>query len=253
MKKLFAMLLLIPVLAAGQEMQEYPLFTNIMLTPNPAHISQLEAGLKEHNEKFHKDGPTGARVYWIMNGVNSGKYVWTMGPHFWSTMDEMDMGPEHMNHWNSAVIAHTEGTAVTHSWRYNPQWSNFSRDFNVKYLNVFIIDMKRFENELFMSVLERVRKVYAEKYPDQIYGMYFNVMPGDDGMDFAWIDFIDSMKMMNQGDEFPGYFEEVHGEGTFPAFLEDVAKSTVKDHGEIWMYMEGISGLGAEVLAQDRQ
>ena len=252
MKKLMLLLLLAPFALCAQESMGYPMFTNIMLTPNMAEISELEAGLKEHNQKYHQDGAAGARVYWVMNGVNSDNYVWTMGPHTWGTMDEMEMGGDHFDHWNNSVLAHTTGT-VTHTWRFYPDKSNFSEDFKLKYLNVFIADMARFKNELFMSVLDRVRAVYAAKMADVPYGIYFNTMATSDGMDFAWVDFFDKMTFLGEGDQFPAWFEEVHGSGTFAKFLEDWENSSVSETTEVWMYREDLSGLGADVAAAERQ
>ena len=252
MKKLAAFFLLLPLMAIGQEDAGNPVMTNIMLTPHPAHITQLEAGLKEHNATFHSQGAAGARVYWIMNGENSDKYVWVMGPHTWSTMDEMEMGGEHWAHWNNKVLAHTTG-AVTNVFRFHPEHSNFSQDFDLNYLSVFIVDMARFQDPLFMSVVERVKKVYAEKMPDQQYGIYMNAMPGKDGYDFAWVDFFDKMAWMGKEDNFPKYFEEVHGAGSFSSFLADVEKSTEGEMAEIWMYRSDLSGLDGKVVALERQ
>ena len=252
MRTLFTLLLLLPLAAAGQQDTGAPIITNIMLTPNPAHISQLEAGLKEHNATYHKEGAAGARVYFIMNGVNSDKYVWVMGPHTWSTMDEMEMGGDHWAHWNDHVLAHTTG-AVTNVFRFHPEHSNFSMDFDLKYLSVFIVDMSRFQDQLFMSVVDRVKKVYSEKMPEQQYGVYMNTMPTKDGYDFAWVDFFDKMAWLGKEDQFPQYFEEVHGAGSFATFLADVEKATEGDMGEVWMYRPDLSGLDAKVVAQTRQ
>ena len=253
MKKLFLFLLLAPLGMLAQENAGYPVFTNIILTANPAEISQFESAVKEHNARFHAEGDQGARVYQIMNGTNADKYVWTMGPHTWATIDEMDMGGDHFNHWNNEVLAHTIGNATTHVWRFRPERSNFSKDFDLKYLNVFIVDVARFGGEKFMSVVDRVNKVYAEKWPDYQYGTYYNTMPSNDGMDFAWVDFFDKMAWLGQDDEFAKNFEEVHGAGSFATFMEDVAASTDGEMTEVWMYREDLSGLGPQVMAVQRQ
>ncbi len=253
MKKIFILLLLAPLGLLAQENAGYPVFTNIILTANPAEISEFEAALKEHNARFHAEGEQGARVYWIMNGTNADKYVWTMGPHTWATMDEMELGGDHGAHWTNEVLAHTLGNSTTHVWRFYPEHSNFSKDFDLKYLNVFIVDMARFENERFMSIIERVKKVYQEKMSDIQYGIYFNTMPGNDGMDFAWVDFFDKMAWLGQDDMFMKNFEEVHGAGSFARFLEDVAVATEGQMTEVWMYREDLSGLGPQVMAVQRQ
>ena len=99
MKKLMYWLFLIPFMALAQNPQQsnpqYTVFENAILTPQPDKVQQFEEGMAAHNKKFHASEPYGARVYYISNGPNVGKYMWAMGPLPWSAMDK-DLKTRHM-------------------------------------------------------------------------------------------------------------------------------------------------------------
>ncbi len=136
----------------------------------------------------------------------------------------------------------------------HPTLSNFTKDFEINKLSVFMIDVKRFKEQDFMEkVLKKVVQVYKEKMPDQQYGVYSNEMNIMDGMDFGWVDFFDNSSWLAQEDKFVQYFEELHGEGSFSGFLADVEATTNDDRTEIWQLRKDLSGSSLEVKALDRQ
>ncbi|MGB5553033.1 MAG: hypothetical protein WBM83_00140 [Flavobacteriaceae bacterium] len=52
---------------------EYPVFELGMLTANPAHIKQFEAGMAVHNKKYHSDDVYSARIYAIQKRIECRK------------------------------------------------------------------------------------------------------------------------------------------------------------------------------------
>lgn len=252
MKRVLITLLLIPFLGLAQENQQEPIFMNVMLTPNPAKITEFEAGLAAHNKKYHATGANAVRVYWISSGQNSGKYIWSMGPTAWAAFDEStNPSGDHAKDWNTNVAPYAEAEMETTFWKGDAKHSNFTKDFTMKNLGVFYLDMKRFQNQKFMSVLDKVTKVFKEKDGEEQWGVYWNQLANMDGKDMVWVNFFDSMTAMGEEDKFPQWFEEVHGEGTFMTFLKDFEASTNGDWQEIWAFREDLSGLsgGVQVVA----
>lgn len=254
MKSLLWSVLLVPFIMLGQTDAGYMIFENGMITPNPAKVTEFETGLAAHNKKYHAEGLHGARVYWISNGPNVGKYVWVMGPLPWSAMDERPAQEGHDADWNTNVMPYMLAEGDQDYWRFHPQLSNFPADFNLKNLLVFIIDIKRFKQMDFMdNVVRKVQKVYMEKMPDQPYGVYTNEMASPSGKDFAWVDFFSSSSWLGETDIFPQQFEEVHGAGSFSQFLQEVEATTNGEREELWIFREDLSGLSGEVAAVSRQ
>ncbi|MEK6155540.1 hypothetical protein WIW50_19940 [Flavobacteriaceae bacterium 3-367] len=254
MKRLILAALLIPFLINGQEPTPSTIFTNVMLTAHPTKIAEFEAGLAAHNKKYHADGPYQASVFWIASGKNSGKYIWSMGPNTWASMDDAPANdPEHTADWNTNVVAHAMPDQETTYWRSDMKHSNFSKDFSLKNLSIFMIDIKRFKQMEFEAVLDKVTKVYKEKDPEQQWGVYFNEMNNVDGKDFVWVNFFDKSAWLGKDDKFPQYFEEVHGEGSFPQFLKDFEAATDGQQSEFWIFRGDLSGANGEVQAVNGQ
>lgn len=248
MRKLLITFLVLPLLLVAQEAQQEPIFMNVMITPNPEKISEFEAGLKEHNQKFHASGPNAVRVYWIASGENSGKYIWSMGPTAWTAFDgSNNPDEEHSNHWNKSVAPYAEAVMETTYWKGSNAHSNFTKDFKMNNLAVFYLDIKRFQQQQFMAVLDKVTKVFKTKDGDEQWGVYWNQLPSADGKDMVWVNFFDSMAWMGEDDKFAQWFEEVHGAGTFMDFLKEFEASTNGDYQELWTFRSDLSGLSGEV------
>lgn len=253
MKKLLSTLLLLPLMMVAQT-NEALVIENVMLTVNPEKIMEFEAGIAAHNKKFHADGPYGARVYTVDNGKNAGKYMLIMGPLPWSAIDARPSSQEHTDDNNKNINKYLTPEVEVNYMKMHPELSNFSKDFEINKVSVFMIDVKRFKAQDFMEkVLKKVIKVYKEKMPDQIFGVYSNEMNNMDGMDFGWVDFFDGSSWLGKEDKFMQYFEEVHGSGSFSKFIADVEATTDGDKTEIWTLRKDLSGSSAQVKAATRQ
>ena len=251
MKKILFLLLLIPCLMVSQEYQEPLVVQNVMLTVLPGHTKAFETAVAAHNKKYHAPGTYQSNVFSIGNGTNTGKYIWNMGPLPWSALDGRPTTEDgHDADWDANVLPHLSGEVDVNYWRFHAESSNFSKEFTLDKLSVFIVDIKHMKNSDFMDkVLKKVIKVYKEKMPEQIYGMYTNEMSNANGLDFAWVNFFDSFAWMGKEDTFPKYFEEVHGEGSFKSFLADVEATTNGQNTELWVYRKDLSGTTGVVPA----
>lgn len=253
MKKLLYTLVLLPLLAVAQT-NESLVIENVMLTVNPENIEEFETGIAAHNKKFHAEGPYGARVYNVLNGKNAGKYMLIMGPLPWSAMDGRPSSQEHTDDNNKNISKYLTPEVEVNYMKMHPELSNFSKDFEINQVSVFMLDVKRFKEGDFMEkVLQKVAKVYKEKMPDQLYGVYSNEMSNMDGMDFGWVEFFDSSSWLAKEDKFVQFFEEVHGAGSFAGFMADVEATTDGETTEIWTLRKDLSGTDAKVLAATRQ
>ena len=253
MKKVLYTLLLLPLLAIAQT-NEGLVLENVMLTVNSENIEEFEAGIAAHNKKFHAEGPYGARVYTVLNGKNAGKYMLIMGPLPWSAMDGRPSSKEHTDDNNKNINKYLTPEVEVNYMKMHPELSNFSKDFEIDKVSVFMIDVKRFKQSDFMEkVVKKVVQVYKEKMPDQVYGIYTNEMDNMDGLDFGWVDFFKGSSWLGEEDKFVQHFEEVHGAGSFPGFLADVEATTDGERTEIWQLRKDLSGSSALVKAATRQ
>lgn len=247
---------LVPIMALAQSENEYMIFETANLTPNPTQIAQFEKGLAAHNKKFHGDGPYGARIYWVSSGPNTGSYHWSMGPLPWSALDGRPGEKEgHDTDWDTNVLAYvTPGSGATSYWKHEADLSRFSQDFTIKNMLVDYYDITRGKGEEAMALVEKIGKVYAEKLPDETYGIYSNQLGSTkEGRDLAVISFFDKSAWMGQDNGFPALYDEVHGEGGFEKFLKEWYAVTEGGESELWLLRPDLSGISAEVKVADRQ
>lgn len=254
MKKVILLLLVLPLLAIGQNTSEYMVFENAMITANPTHIKQFEAGMAAHNKKYHNDAVYGARVHMIGNGPNVGKYMWVMGPLPWSAMDNRPAKEGHDEDWNTNVLAYATAEGNLTYWKAETALSQFSMDFTIKNLQVDFYDIKRFKGKKAMEILEKIKKVMVEKYPNENYGIYTNEFPSTkEGRDIAFISFFDKSAWLGQDLDFAKKFDEVHGKGSFETFLKDWEAVTDGSETELWNHRPDLSGIEDKIEVKTRQ
>ncbi|MFD1094835.1 hypothetical protein [Salegentibacter chungangensis] len=260
MRSLLLWVFLIPIVAISQntdqesevDNQEYVVFENVLLTPNPEHLKQFEEGLAAHNKQYHAEGPFGARVYFIASGPNSGRYIWSMGPLPWSAFDKRPHDKQgHDADWRDNVAAYILPESDQIYWRSHPDLSNFSQDFKIDKLLVDMYDVNRYKEADVIKSMEKATKVMQEKFPELTYGVYTNELPNSkDGRDLAMVFFFEEMAWMGKDPQFIKAYEEVNGEGSFQSFIREWGEITSGKQSEIWIYQPELSGLSAEVQTE---
>lgn len=247
-------MLLIPILAVSQNNEGYAVVENSMITANPAKIKEFEAGIAKHNKKFHAIGAYGARVYYINNGINTGKYIWSMGPLPWSDFDKRPENKEHDDDWNANVLPYIMAEGETTYWKFESKLSHFPKDFAIKKLVVDVYDIKRFDRSKALKLLEQVHKVMVEKMPTETFGIYTNEFSNTfDGKDLAYVSFFDKSSWLGEDNDFPKKYDAVFGDGSFAHFLKDWEEVSLGSQTELWNLRPDLSGLDANVKASNRQ
>lgn len=253
MKHFIFVLLLSPLGLLAQE-NEYLIFENNMITPAPGRVLQFEALVGAHNKKYHAEGAYQVRVYSIVTGKNSGKYIWSMGPTKWSALDMRPDDPTHNADWTGNVVPNLMAEQNTTYWRFQADKSRFPKDFNVKRLMIWEVNISEDGYDKVMAIMDKVHKVYVDKFPMDSYGVYTNeVSSTSDGNDMAIVWFFDKWSWMSEDSGFDKKYDEVHGAGSFAKMLAEWTAATEGIDREIWEYREDLSGLGPMVKAAERQ
>jgi len=248
MKTFFYWILLVPFLVISQSNSEYTVIENGMMTVNPKYITEFEAGVAAHNNKYHTDGMYGSRIYQINNGTNIGKYLWVMGPIPWSAFDDRPQQDGHEEDWNKNIEPYTIVGGDQIYWRFYPKLSNFPKDFIIKNAMVDMYDIKRFKQTEVLELMKKIKKVMKEKYPENSYGVYTNEFPNDkEGKDIAIVSFYQKSSWLGNVDGFPKKYEEVYGKGSFEHFIKEWEKLTIGKQTELWVFREDLSGISGEI------
>lgn len=236
---------------SGQNGEEYVVFENVVITPNPSKIKDFQQHMAEHNKKYHADDVYGCRVYAIVTGPNTGKFVWSMGPIPWSSIDNRPAQGGHDEHWNTMVMPTLLPEANASYWRSHPEFSNFPRDFKLDKLRLTYYDIKRGMGNFdkIKEIIGRVAKMNKEKYPDDIYGVYTNEFGStNEGKDVVFVDFFESSAKLGEQDEnWISNYNAVNGAGSFDRDIKTWFELTNGSERELWILVPELSGKTAAV------
>ena len=254
MKRILIVLLIAgPWLVSGQDAL---IFESNTLTPMPSQVLRFEAAVAAHNKKFHATGPHGVRVYEVLNGKNSGKYQWVMGPGHWADLDTRPAdGGNHSVDWTSNVLPNLTADQNTIYLSLDTKRSHFGHDFDVKKIFFYYWDLiPNPDMDKVNAMLDKVHKVYVDKLPDEIYGVYRNELPStSEGKDVVMAFYFDKYAWMGIDNGFDKKYEEVYGKDSWKTFLADWNSQVKGLESEMWEYREDLSGLTAKVVAAERQ
>jgi len=254
MKRLFLLLLIAsPWLVSAQDAL---VFESNTLTAMPSQVLRFEAAVAAHNKKYHATGPHGVRVYEIINGKNSGKYQWVMGPGHWSDLDTRPADADnHSVDWASNVLPNVTADQNTLYLSLDTKRSHFGHDFNLNKIFFYYWDLiPNADMDKVNAMLDKVHKVYTDKLPDDIYGVYRNELPStSEGKDIMMGFFFDKYAWMGIDNGFDKKYEEVYGKDSWKAFMADWNAQVKGIESEIWEYRADLSGLDAKVMAAERQ
>ena len=254
MKNLILLLLLLPMLGFSQTATDYLMFEIGTIKVSPDKVALVNSGMAAHNKKYHATGPYGARVYNVVTGTDAGAYKWVMGPGTWSGLDARPSDELHDMDWDSKVDQYTSPGGNQEYIRFDPKLSRFPHDFTVNKLFVRYVDVARGKMEAVKAMFEKAHKVYAEKIPNETYGVYFNEVPSTSGgRDLILVSYFDKYAWMAMDDGFDAKYEEVYGKGSAAAFWNEWNANTLGMESEIWEYNKDLSGLPAEIKAAERQ
>ncbi len=248
MRAIFYWIMILPFVLLSQSNGTYTVTENGMMTANPKFVIEFERGVANHNNKYHTDGQFGSRIYQINNGPNYGKYLWVMGPIPWSAFDERPQQEGHEEDWNKNIEPYTIPNGDQNYWRYYPDLSNFPKDFVIKKALVDIFDVNRFSKDEALKLVNKIKRVMREKYPDSSYGVYYNEFPNEnEGMDLMIVSFYQKSSWLGRTQDFQIKYEEVYGKGTYHKFLKEWELVTKNKRSEMWGFREDLSGIDGEM------
>lgn len=257
MKMLFLLILLVPFLAMSQ-VDEVPessllLHENEILTPSPTKLNEFREGLKEHNEEFHSEDPYGVRVYYISSGPNTGKFVSVMGPFAWDALDDMqEESEDHNEDWEKNVQPYLLPSSNTSYWRFHPEMSSFSEDLEIDKLLVRYYDIKSYEEDRMIKLVDMIGMIMKEKFPEINYTTYTNIFPSEkEGRDLALVFFFDRYSWLGEDPDFKNAYEEIYGSESLEEFMTDWQEVTLGEESEIWIFQPELSGIDGEVEKQE--
>jgi hypothetical protein len=120
MRKIFFILMLIPLLGISQDKN---VLSSFKVTPKPDKVMEFEKALAAHAQKYHT-GDWKWRVFEVQSGPDEGAYMVSEGPSSWTAMDGRgDISKEHQMDWAKNVLPLTTGSGGSTYSQFNAEMS----------------------------------------------------------------------------------------------------------------------------------
>jgi len=231
----FAILFTTSVVTAQEEKESYSMVEITYMLPKIGMEKAFKQAVKDHNEKFHKEGPHKASLDLILTGKESGWFVWIMGPCTFTDLDNRPDTDAHTSDWEKNVSPTVAKYGKNEFWKYNKKLSYWKEGSETpKFETIWFIDVKRGEYYKFKEFVEKVKKAY-EKKDDDSFGVYDNQFREGNGRDVAIVWGFNSWAELDDDDGgIKSTYEEIYGEGSWENGLKDWEGSTESIKSQVW-------------------
>jgi hypothetical protein len=220
MKRLFALLTLIPCLSLSQTKN---VVSVTRVFPKISKVAEFEKALAAHAQKFHT-GDWTWRVFEIQSGPDAGGFHITEGPVSWTQLDSRgNLGQAHTDDWNKNVSPHLTD-------KYQSSYSVFREDLSTVQLTDFSdkISILHFLPKVglgskFLTEATKFKKAWEAG--KQAVAVYESINSGDAHIAFV-IRMKEGLKEMETGYRSPmrERYDQLYGAGSWDAYLESINK-----------------------------
>ena len=236
--------------AYAQDAPDYLMYETMLMTPKPGHGAKLEKALKAHNDKFHSQPGYEVGIWSVVNGVNSGKYLWVMGPTTWTAQDSRPTGDDHNDDWSANVEPYIAEYGPIEYWKNDASLSYFPADFKLEKMRVWFADVNPFEGYRVNGFLKKIRATMASTDElDTPFGVYWNDQANSEGRDLALVWFFDKWSWMDEDGKFVMHYEKLHGTGSWVQAMDEWRDAIGGLDEELRVFVAGASSAPGVVSA----
>jgi hypothetical protein len=237
MKKLFFLLLLIPILGMSQTKN---VVTATRVFPKVDKILEFEKALAAHAQKYHK-GDWAWRVSEIQSGPDFGGYNIVEGPTNWDALDTRgNLGTEHNNDWNKTVAIYLTDRGSSSYSVYQDSLSTIAlKEFTEKITITHIFPKPGMVNGV-IELIKKLRKVAMES--GESVAVYSAVVSGPP--QFTVVGRLKAgLKELAEGYRKPmsERYNMSHGQGSWDYYLQDYSKYVESRWSELLLFRADLS------------
>ena len=218
------------------------MYETIYLTPIPAKVTELDAGLTAHNKKYHGEGDYSAFVQYVLTGRKTGDYVWAMGPGNFTRLDSRPAEGGHDEDWNKNVMPYISKQANAEYWVRDDKAFYSPENYSGDKIRIRAYKIKRGKGQRFGEMFNDIVAVYQAKKLERSVSLYWNQFPTAYGRNAVTINGFSSWSMYDEEGTWVADFESVHGDGTWSKWIEEWRDLTEWVDNEVRQAMPELSG-----------
>jgi len=213
------------------------------MKPKIGQLDMLKKGIAAHAKKYHVSDPYKMWVWEVITGPHSGEYFLGLGPATFTQLDSRPSSAEHNADWQNNVVAHLDSEGESSYWRmdkdldYRPEGSdNFSKS-RIRY-----VTLNPGEGDRWTEQMEKVFAVYKAKNYGASWTVYRRYGLSTGPHVCSEIAF-SNWAYLDTPIEFIKDFDEVHGEGAYDRFLDELALAVdrTKTYDELISFLPELS------------
>ena len=237
MRKLFAILLALPLIGLGQTKD---LVSVQRVFPKVDKVLEFEKALAAHAQKYHK-GDWSWRVYEIESGPDAGGYHITEGPTTWTASDTRgNLGSEHNNDYNKNVAIYLTDRGTSMYAEYVDSLSTIAMG---EYSDKIVLNHLYPKPGMVVKVIDLVKqmkKVWTAG--NETVAVYSTVSSGDPEI-VTVTRLKQGLKELESGyrKPTPVRFNDTNGDGSWTKYLDDYAKYVERRWSELLFYRPDLS------------
>jgi hypothetical protein len=229
MRKIFLLLLLLPLLGISQNKN---VVNATRIFPKADKILEFEKALANHAQKYHT-GDWKWRVFEIQSGPDAGGYHITEGPNSWETLDKRgDLGAEHTADWAKNVSTLTTGAGSQSYAVYDTALSTVQI---TDYADKILINRVSPKPGMVVGVIEIIKKLKKVwQAANETVAVYATVASG--APQYLMVSRMKAgLKELDPAfrKPLPERFNEVYGAGAWDYYLADYAKNVESRWSEL--------------------
>ena len=246
MKKVTTMMLAFLAFTAftfAQEDDSYVMYENTRIGVKTDKYKEFGKAMAHHNKTYHSGGAHHANVWMVSVGKKSGQMIWSMGPATFAQHDNRPDGTEHMEDWLYNVMPNVRYTNGTNLWKMSTKHSYTPEGHkgNTK-LSIRVYDIKDGQGYRFKEVLAKALEVYNVKKYDWPFSTYWPQFDTEADEDVALVWGFEQWAWFDKDNNFKKDFEEVHGEGAWQSFIDELRGTVDSSKDEVWELVPELSG-----------
>lgn len=234
--KILLLLFCFPLFLMAQDDGEKPDYAMVELNyikVKPGMEMKFVQAVKNHNSKYHPDGPYDASLFYIRTGNRAGWYVWAMGTMTYTDLDGAPGAGAHRDDWAKNIAPLVEEYGPIEMWRYNDKLSSSDGDSEAMEV-LWFLDITWGEFYRFKAFMEKVQPIFDEKNEDMhVWMNQYNQMDGRD-VAISWP--FDKWADMDEDDwNMEEAYDEKYGEGSWDNAMEEWKDFVEGNVQEVWM------------------
>ncbi|MFK5855452.1 MAG: hypothetical protein QM503_04925 [Bacteroidota bacterium] len=230
-------------LTFAQEKENYVMFENTRLVVKTDKFKDFGKAMAHHNSTYHAEGPYHANVWNVAVGEKAGQIIWSMGPCTFAQHDDRPDGSEHMDDWLYNVMPTISVMDGSNMWKMDDKLSySPEEDSKSSKLSITVYDIKEWQGYRFKEILDKALQVYREKEYEWSFSTYWPQFSTNADEDVALVWGFDSWSWFDKDANFKKDFEEIHGEGSWQKFLEELRGTVKSSKDEVWVLIPELSG-----------